>query len=115
IAWEEMFTQGRHVFWKNNELAGMASVYHAFLLYGKLPCETKVAILGRGNVAMGAYRILTTLGADITIYNKSTEKLFRKEIGKYDVLVNGILWDPNRKDHIIYREDLKRMKEGSMI
>lgn len=28
---------------------------------------------------------------------------------------NDISWDVMRKDHIIYREDLKRMKHNSMI
>ena len=31
------------------------------------------------------------------------------------MLVNGILWDTSRKDHIIYREDLKRMRRGALI
>ena len=35
--------------------------------------------------------------------------------GEYDVIVNAILWDTSRKDHIIYREDLKRMKHGALI
>lgn len=37
------------------------------------------------------------------------------EISKFDVIVNCILWDVERKDHIIYREDLKRMKKNAMI
>ena len=43
------------------------------------------------------------------------EQLFRKEISKYDVIVNAILWDTSRKDHIIYKEDLKKMKKGALI
>ena len=34
---------------------------------------------------------------------------------EYDVVVNAILWDTNRKDHIIYRSDLRRMRAGSLI
>ena len=30
-------------------------------------------------------------------------------------MVNSILWDTTRKDHIIYRDDIKRMKPGAMI
>ena len=41
--------------------------------------------------------------------------MLRKEIEKFDVIVNGILWDVYRKDHIIYRDDLLRMKKRSMI
>ena len=51
----------------------------------------------------------------VCILKRDMEQLFRKEIGQYDVIVNAILWDTTRKDHIIYREDLKRMKKGAMI
>lgn len=114
-AWEDMYDSGRHVFWKNNQIAGEAAIIHAFEHYGAMPNNLKVAILGRGNVANGALRVLTCLGADVTIYNKYMEQLFVKELPKYDVVVNGILWDITRKDHIIYRNDLKRMKKNSLI
>ena len=115
IAWEDMFYKGRHVFWRNNEIAGEAAVMHAYSLHGIFPYDTKVAILGNGNVARGAYRILVSLGADVTQYNRRTEELLREEIGRYDVIVNGILWDTTREDHIIYKEDLSRMKRNSLI
>lgn len=114
-AWEKMFEKGRHVFWRNNELAGEAAVMHAFQCYGRMPYETKVAVLGRGNTARGAIRVLNMLGADVHQYDRKTEKLLRDEVGKYDVIVNCILWDVMRDDHIIYKEDLKRMKKNSMI
>ena len=31
------------------------------------------------------------------------------------MIVNALLWDTTRKDHIIYKEDLQRMKKGAMI
>ena len=68
-----------------------------------MPYECNVALLGRGNVARGALKALSSLGANVTVYDRRTEQLFREEIDKYDVLVNGILWDVYRKDHIIYR------------
>ena len=114
-AWEKMFDKGRHVFWFNNELAGEAAVLNGFQCYGRLPYGLEVAVIGNGNTARGASRVLNMLGAHIVQYNRRQEELLRKEIGKYDVIVNCILWDVNRKDHIIYREDLKRMKRGSMI
>jgi N5-(carboxyethyl)ornithine synthase len=114
-AWEDMFDCGRHVFWRNNEIAGEAAIMHAFRCHGIMPYNTKVAILGRGNTASGAYKILTLLGADIVVYNRRTEKLFQKELGDYDVIVNGVLWDTSRTDHIIYKADLLRMKKESMI
>lgn len=115
VCWEDMYYKGRHTFWRNNEIAGEAAVMHACCIHGIFPYETRVALLGNGNVARGAYRILTSLGAEVVQYSRRTEHLFREEIGNYDVVVNGILWDVHRKDHIIYREDLKRMRRGAMI
>ena len=115
IAWEDMFYKGRHLFWRNNEIAGEAAIMHAFSLHGIFPYDTTVAIIGRGNVAQGANRILTSLGADITVYNRHNEDLLREEIGKFDVIVNCVLWDTHRTDHIVYRDDLKRMKKGALI
>ena len=33
----------------------------------------------------------------------------------YDVIVNCILWDVTRTDHIVYKSDLGRMKRNAMI
>lgn len=114
-AWEDMYEDGRHTFWRNNEIAGEAAVIHAYTIHGLFPYDTKVAILGRGNIARGALKILTFMGADVTVYDRRTEKLFQKELNQFDVIVNAILWDNSRTDHIIYKSDLKRMKKDAMI
>lgn len=114
-AWEDMFEDGRHTFWRNNEIAGEAAIMHAYTLHGLFPYDTKVAIIGRGNIGKGALKILTFMGADVTMYDRKTEKLFQKELHLFDVVVNCILWDTSRIDHIIYKEDLKRMKKGALI
>ncbi|RZT96488.1 N5-(carboxyethyl)ornithine synthase [Ancylomarina subtilis] len=114
-AWEDMFEDGRHTFYKNNEIAGEAAIMHAYTLHGLFPYNTKVAVIGRGNIARGALKILTVLGADVTVYDRRTESLLRKEMSEYDVIVNGILWDTNRTDHIIYKSDLSIMKAGALI
>lgn len=113
--WEDMFDEGRHSFWHNNMMAGEAAIMHAFQCYGEMPYNTKVALIGRGNVASGALKILTCLGADVTVYTKHTEKLLRRELDRYDVIVNALLWDTSRKDHVIYREDLKRLQPNALI
>ncbi|OPY83128.1 MAG: N(5)-(carboxyethyl)ornithine synthase [Smithella sp. PtaU1.Bin162] len=115
IAWEEMFVNGRHTFWRNNEIAGEAAILHAYCIHGSFPYNSKVAILGRGNCARGAMKILNALGADVTVYNKHQEGLLREEISLYDVVVNAILWDTSRTDHVIYKDDLRRMKRGAII
>lgn len=114
-AWEKMYYKGRHIFWRNNELAGEAAVLHAFQCYSRMPYETNVAVIGKGNTARGAIKVLNMLGASVVQYDRKSEKLLREEIDKYDVIVNCILWDVSRKDHIIYRDDLKRMQKDSMI
>ncbi len=115
FAWEKMFDSGRHVFWRNNELAGEAAIMHAFQCYGRMPYGTNCAVIGKGNTARGAIKVLNMLGANVCQYERRTEKLLRKEIGKYDVIVNCVLWDVLREDHIIYTKDLKKMKRNSMI
>jgi len=115
IAWENMFDENRHIFWKNNEIAGEAAVRHAIQCYGMLPNDLKVAILGRGNTGRGAYHAFLSLGADIKVYGRRTEKLFKKELGNYNMICNTVLWDLNRRDHIINKDDLKRLKKGALI
>lgn len=114
-AWEKMFYRGRHIFWRNNELAGEAAIMHAFQCYGRMPYEVSAAVIGRGNTAKGAMKVLNMLGAKVMQYDRRTEGLLREEISRYDVIVNCVLWDVTRKDHILYREDLKKMKSDSMI
>ena len=114
-AWEKMYESGRHVFWFNNELAGEAAVIHGFQCYGQLPYGLNVAVIGNGNTARGACRVLNMLGTHVIQYTRRQEGLLRSEIGNFDVIVNCILWDVERQDHIIYREDLGRMKRNAMI
>jgi len=115
FAWEDMYDNGRHSFWRNNEIAGEAAVFHAYMCHGVFPYDTKAAVLGRGNIARGAIKTLNYMGAEVIQYDRRTEKLFQQELGQFDVVVNGILWDTSRHDHIIYREDLKRMKKNALI
>lgn len=114
-AWEDMFENGEHSFWKNNKVAGMAGVLSAFLEMGYLPQGKKVAVIGRGNTAMGAIELLSKLGAEIKVYTKATESLFKKEMFDYDVIVNCILWDTSREDHIIYKDDLIKFKKNTLF
>ena len=115
IAWEEIFQDGRYIFYRNREVAGEAAILQAFCYYGKMPYECKVAIIGNGQTAKGAMRVLHGLGAEIDVYGRKFENLFRKNFMNYDVIVNCVMWDISRKDRIIYKEDLKKMKPHSMI
>ncbi len=115
VAWEEIFEDGRYIFYRNREIAGEAAVMHAFRYCGKMPYDCSVAILGNGQTAKGAMRILHGLGATVDIYNRKLEQLFRQKMYEYDVLINCVMWDTARTDRIIYREDLKKMKPGTLI
>ncbi len=115
IAWEEIFEDGRYIFYRNREIAGEAAVMHAYRYCGKMPYDTKVAILGNGQTAKGAMRVLHGLGANVDVYGRKLENLFKKKMYDYDVVINCIYWDTNRKDRIIYKDDLKKMNPGTLI
>lgn len=115
IAWEEIFENGRYLFYRNREVAGEAAVLQAFTHYGKMPYECRVAIIGNGQTAKGAMRILHGLGAAVDVYGRKLERLFREKMTEYDVIINCVMWDISRKDHLIYKEDLKRLKPHAMI
>jgi N5-(carboxyethyl)ornithine synthase len=114
-AWEDMYYKGRHVFWENNVIAGEAALIHALTIWGRIDNGVKVAVIGRGNIAQGAIRYAEKLGFSVDIYNRHMESLLRENVDKYDIIVNGVLWDTSRKDHILYVDDVKRMKPGAMI
>jgi N5-(carboxyethyl)ornithine synthase len=115
IAWEDMFDQGRHCFWCNNEISGEAAVMHAALHWGYRPFAKNAAVIGRGNVARGAIRMLERLGCNVIVYDRKTSPLIRREIELYDIIVNAVLWDVFRTDHLIYESDLEKMKKGAII
>lgn len=115
LAWEEIFEEGRYLFYRNREIAGEAAIIQSFRYCGKMPYDTKVAIIGNGQTARGALRVLYGLGATVDVYNRSLECLFKQKMFEYDVIVNCVLWDTNRTDRLIYKEDLKKFKSGTMI
>lgn len=115
LAWEEIFEDGRYIFYRNREVAGEAAVLHAYRYCGKMPYDTKVAIIGNGQTAKGAMRILHGLGAQVDVYGRRLESLFKKNMYDYDVIVNCVMWDTSRGDHLICREDLRRMRPGTML
>lgn len=115
-AWEDLYQDGRYIFYKNREIAGEAAILHAIPYMGFMPYEARFAILGNGKTAKGVQRILYGLGAkEVDIFGRRLEDLFRKEMFNYDVIVNCVLWDTNRTDRLIYMEDLKKFKKGTVI
>lgn len=115
LAWEEIFENGRYIFYRNREVAGEAAILHGFRYSGRLPYDSKVAIIGNGQTGKGAFRILAGLGAEVDIYGRKQENQFKVNMYQYDVIVNCVMWDTNRKDRLIYKEDLKKFKKGTLI
>lgn len=115
IAWENIFKNDRYIFYKNREIAGEAAVLQALRYTEKCPYELKAAVLGNGQTAKGAIRILNNLGTEVDVYSRELENAFKKNMFNYDVLVNCVMWDTSRTDRIIYKEDLKKMRPGTLI
>jgi len=115
LAWEEIYENGRYIFYRNREVAGEAAIIHGFRYSGRMPYDSKVAIIGNGQTGKGAFRILAGLGAEVDIYARKNEAQFRANMANYDVLVNCVMWDTHRTDRLIYREDLKQMRPGTLI
>ena len=120
LAWENIYEYGRYIFYRNREIAGEAAVLQAFRYSGKMPYDAKVAILGNGQTAKGAMYILTALGAQVDVFPRKMEKTFRTMLEngmmkQYDALVNCVMWDTTRTDRLIYREDLKKLRPGTII
>lgn len=71
-----------------------------------------VRILDVNMAAMEAAR--AKLPANVTCMLSNRENLV-KCLKDSDVIINCILWPKHRKDHLIFREDLKLMKQSAMI
>lgn len=89
IAFEDMFTwskkgQGRHTFYKNNEMAGYCAVKHALQLKGidgHYGNQRKIIVFGFGAVSRGAVYALQAHGfRDITICVQRPSHEVREEI-----------------------------------
>lgn len=47
------------------------------------------------------------------VYGKKIENMSVALLGyNYDIIVNCILWDVERKDHIVYKENLTKLKKA---
>lgn len=94
-----------------------------------------VTIIGSGNSGLGAAEVAANLGNKVIILDVKKEIMdeaksklptnveflysnrsnLLKCLKETDVLINCILWNKTRKDHLVYKEDLKLMKKGAMI
>lgn len=95
----------------------------------------EVTIIGCGFSGMGAAELASAFGnrvamldvnwkaiekakdrlpANVELLHSNRENLVEC-LKRTDVLINCILWDKTRKDHLVTREDLRMMKPGAVI
>ena len=94
-----------------------------------------VTIIGCGYTGMGAAELASSFGNTVKMMDISFDAMERAKtilpsnvsfmysnrenllecLKISDVVINCVLWPKTRKDHLIYREDLKLMKPGAMI
>lgn len=105
---------------------------HFFGHYGAPPI--RAVVIGLGNVGRGALRTLLSLGCRTTGLDVVWGARYRAEqdhptplfdarpvedlpalLDDADLIVNCVLWPKHREDHLIAREDLKRLKPGAVI
>ncbi len=92
-------------------------------------------VLGAGIVGKGATEVLSALGGRVVLMDisigalREAEYLFPKNVTTMmssrgnilemlpfsDIVVNCVKWPKHRKDHLLYKEDLRRMRKGSVI
>jgi alanine dehydrogenase len=95
----------------------------------------RVSIIGCGWSGTGAAELAASFGNKVTMLDVSCNAMEKARLKlpsnveflysnrenlvsclkESDVIINCILWNKTRKDHLIYREDLKMMKTGAMI
>ncbi|HSS65461.1 MAG TPA: NAD(P)-dependent oxidoreductase [Gammaproteobacteria bacterium] len=104
-----------------------------FMMHFGAPAA-KALVIGLGGVGRGALRTLLGLGLSVVgidvsrgarreamfTWHKQAFQAFdiselRAHLEDADLVVNCVLWDKQRKDHLITREMLKRMKPRAVI
>lgn len=94
-----------------------------------------ITILGCGVSGVGCAELAAAFGNDVRILDVNLNAMeearkhlppnvsflisnrtnLEKCLRESDVVFNCIMWPKNRKDHIVYREDLRLMKKGALI
>ena len=95
----------------------------------------KIMIIGCGNTGIAAAEYASALGNQVIMLDvnrramENAQRLLPlnveiltsnrtnilKALQEADVVMNCVLWDHRRKDHIVYKEDLKLMKKSAVI
>ena len=94
-----------------------------------------ITILGGGNVGLGAAELAAAFGNQVRILDVNMNAMLEAKkvlpanvsflisnranlercLKESDVFLNAIQWPKERRDHLVYREDLKLMKPGALL
>lgn len=100
---------------KNSFYAGYAGTLHALLAYGSLPSgKEKIAILGSGNVAQGAFHTVSKFTSEVTLFYRRTLPEFKEQLADFDIIINGIEVGDNQLS-ILSNRDQQQLKNGCFI
>lgn len=101
--------------YRNSFYAGIAGVIHAFTTFGFLPDnDTKIAILGSGNVSQGAFNSASKFSSNIRMFYRNTMPVFKKTYSDYDIIINGIEVG-TENDPILSLLEQSKLKKGTLI
>lgn len=100
---------------KNSFIAGYSSTLHGIMSYGSIPnSDTKIAILGSGNVSQGAFQAASKFSPDIIMFYRKTMAQFKEQLQNFDIIINGIEMDDSDV-HILTIKDQKKLKKGCLV
>ena len=101
--------------WENSVMAGYAAIYHATMSHGILITpQTRIAVLGTGNVAQGSFKFASQLGAKVRMFYRRTLKDFKYSLGIWDIVVSGIKLD-GPSVPVLNLEEQRQLKPGCLL
>lgn len=101
--------------YRNSFYAGFGGVMDAFLKYGSIPDDnTKIAILGSGNVSQGAFHVVSKFTSNVRLFYRRTLPIFKDTADQYDIIINGIEVGPQGQS-IMSVADQQKLKKGTFI
>lgn len=148
VAFEAMFSldakENSHIFYRNNELAGIASIHHALQMHGitgYYGYDIKALVFGSGSTARGAILGLKSQGINqITVltsrkidnisdkdpdieyiqYSSKNQSIIppsslESHLKSADIIVNCMLQDPTKPLMIINNTDNYVLKDQSLV
>lgn len=101
--------------YKNSILAGYSAMMHATTSFGMICNQnTKIAVLGSGNVSQGALKACNLFHSDVRMFYRKTMNEFYDSLLAYDIVINGIdLRDSTTP--ILSISQQKQLKKGCLI